>query len=139
MVQLYRQILRFKSYNPFQGEISSDRDNYWGIVVVLEDAYIPRQLYYEKAQEILQLLEERHRSSGEEKIGVTHTSKTDATKFPEFKNTIETSNGTQLSLFQLDDPLIYQLRDQIKNIDINNITPLEALNKISEIKKLLGI
>lgn len=55
MVQLYRQILRFKSYNPFQGEISSDRDNYWGIVVVLEDAYIPRQLYYEKAQEILQL------------------------------------------------------------------------------------
>ena len=92
-----------------------------------------------RAQEILQLLEERHRSSGEEKIGVTHTSKTDAAKFPEFKNTIETSNGTQLSLFQLDDPLIYQLRDQIKNIDINNITPLEALNKISEIKKLLGI
>lgn len=55
MVQLYKQILRFESYNPFQGEISRDRNNYWGVVVVLEDAYIPRQLYYKKAQEILRL------------------------------------------------------------------------------------
>lgn len=47
--------------------------------------------------------------------------------------------GYQLSIFQLDDPLLTQIRDEIQGIDINNLTPLEALNKLSEIKKLLGV
>lgn len=46
--------------------------------------------------------------------------------------------GMQLSFFQLDDPVLKQVRDEIKNIDINNITPLDALNKLSEIKRLTG-
>lgn len=45
----------------------------------------------------------------------------------------------QLSFFQLDDPILVNVKDQIKGLDINSLTPLEALNKLSEIKKLIGI
>ena len=44
--------------------------------------------------------------------------------------------GYQLSFFQLDDPVLKQIRDEIQGIDINNLTPLEALNKLNEIKKI---
>lgn len=47
--------------------------------------------------------------------------------------------GVQLSFFQLDDPVLKQIRDEIKNLDINRLTPLEALNKLNEIKKLTGL
>ena len=47
--------------------------------------------------------------------------------------------NVQLSMFQLDDPVLVQIRDQIKGIDINALTPLEALNKLNEIKKITGI
>lgn len=47
--------------------------------------------------------------------------------------------GMQLSMFQLDDPVLIQIRDQIRGIDINSLTPLEALNKLNEIKKITGI
>jgi DNA mismatch repair protein MutS len=47
--------------------------------------------------------------------------------------------AVQLSFFQLDDPVLSQIRDQIKNTDINNLTPIEALNKLSEIKKIAGL
>ena len=45
----------------------------------------------------------------------------------------------QLSMFQLDDPVLVQIRDQIKGLDINSLTPLEALNKLNEIKKITGL
>jgi DNA mismatch repair protein MutS len=45
--------------------------------------------------------------------------------------------GMQLSIFQLDDPVLKQIRDEILEIDINNLTPMEALNKLYNIKKLL--
>ena len=45
----------------------------------------------------------------------------------------------QLSMFQLDDPVLMQIRDQIKGLDIDSLTPLEALNKLNEIKKIAGI
>ena len=45
--------------------------------------------------------------------------------------------GYQLSFFQLDDPVLTQVRDEIKNTDINNLTPVEALNKLNEIKKII--
>lgn len=45
----------------------------------------------------------------------------------------------QLSFFQLDDPILEQIREQIKNTDINNLTPVEALNKLDEIKKISGL
>ena len=47
--------------------------------------------------------------------------------------------GMQLSFFQLDDPVLSQIRDEIQSIDVNNLTPIEALNKLSDIKKHLGI
>jgi DNA mismatch repair protein MutS len=46
-------------------------------------------------------------------------------------------DGMQLSFFQLDDPVLCQVRDEILNIDVNNLTPLEALNKLNEIKKIV--
>ncbi|MBQ2374158.1 MAG: DNA mismatch repair protein MutS [Alistipes sp.] len=45
----------------------------------------------------------------------------------------------QLSMFQLDDPVLVQIRDQIRGLDINTLTPIEALNKLNEIKKITGI
>jgi DNA mismatch repair protein MutS len=48
-----------------------------------------------------------------------------------------TREGMQLSFFQLDDPVLEQIRDEVKSLDINNLTPLEALNKLSEIKRLV--
>ncbi len=50
----------------------------------------------------------------------------------------ESRGGMQLSFFQLDDPVLEQIRDEVKSMDINNLTPLEALNKLSEIKRLVG-
>lgn len=49
----------------------------------------------------------------------------------------EKSKGMQLSLFQLEDPLLAELRDKLLKIDVNNLTPLEALNKINELKQML--
>ena len=45
--------------------------------------------------------------------------------------------GFQLSIFQLDDPVLEQIRDEIKNLDINNLTPVEALNKLSDVKRII--
>ncbi|MDR2564274.1 MAG: DNA mismatch repair protein MutS [Prevotellaceae bacterium] len=47
--------------------------------------------------------------------------------------------GFQLSIFQLDDPVLKQIRDSLQKIDINNLTPIDALNKLNEIKKLTGL
>ncbi|WP_423773058.1 DNA mismatch repair protein MutS [Bacteroides coprosuis] len=46
-------------------------------------------------------------------------------------------DGVQLSFFQLDDPILSQIRDEIINLDVNNLTPLEALNKLNDIKKII--
>lgn len=50
----------------------------------------------------------------------------------------ENREGMQLSFFQLDDPVLEQVRDEVKSLDINRLTPLEALNKLSEIQRLVG-
>ena len=54
------------------------------------------------------------------------------------KAIVSAPGGMQLSFFQLDDPVLEQIRDEVKTLDINNLTPLEALNKLNEIKKLVG-
>jgi len=46
-------------------------------------------------------------------------------------------DGMQLSFFQLEDPVLCQVRDEILNLDVNNLTPLEALNKLNDIKKIV--
>lgn len=50
----------------------------------------------------------------------------------------EKREGYQLSFFQLDDPVLSQVRDEIQSLDVNNLTPMEALNKLSDIKKIVS-
>ncbi len=50
----------------------------------------------------------------------------------------DASNGVQMSFFQLDDPVLCQIRDEFLHLDINNLTPIEALNKLNEIKRLVA-
>ena len=50
---------------------------------------------------------------------------------------VENREGFQLSFFQLDDPILSQVRDEIINLDVNNLTPVDALNKLNEIKKII--
>ena len=49
------------------------------------------------------------------------------------------SDNIQLSIFQLDDPTLVNIKEQLKGIDINSLTPVEALVKLSEIKKSIGL
>jgi DNA mismatch repair protein MutS len=51
--------------------------------------------------------------------------------------TAQQREGLQMSFFQLDDPVLCQIRDQLLSIDVNNLTPIEALNKLNDIKKIL--
>lgn len=60
-----------------------------------------------------------------------HTSVKDAAE--------QTSQNMQLSMFRLDDPVLVEIRDRIRGLDIDALTPLEALNKLSEIKKITGL
>ena len=53
------------------------------------------------------------------------------------KEIAQSRDGMQLSFFQLDDPVLCQIRDEILNLDVNNLTPLEALNKLNDIKKIV--
>lgn len=56
---------------------------------------------------------------------------------PSVKGGDNKNDGVQLSFFQLDDPVLSQIRDEIVNIDVNNLTPVEALNKLNEIKRII--
>ena len=86
-----------------------------------------------RADEILALLEKENRQgsiSGKEKEITSDIKKK--------KESSSSSDGIQLNFFQLDDPVLSQIRDEIINLDINNLTPVEALNKLNEIKKILN-
>jgi len=50
---------------------------------------------------------------------------------------IGSESGVQMNFFQLDDPVLCQIRDEILGLDINNLTPFEALSKLNDIKKLV--
>lgn len=56
---------------------------------------------------------------------------------PSVDRLADTRDGVQLSIFQLDDPVLSQVRDEILGLDINNLTPVEALNKLNDIKKIV--
>ena len=56
---------------------------------------------------------------------------------PKVENIGKDRDGVQLSIFQLDDPVLKQVRDEILGLDINNLTPVDALNKLNEIKKIV--
>ncbi|MDD3079318.1 MAG: DNA mismatch repair protein MutS [Paludibacter sp.] len=80
------------------------------------------QSIVKRAEQILKELESENRQTGISKpVG----------------EIAEHREGLQLSFFQLDDPVLEQIRDEIKNLDINNLTPVEALNKLNEIKRII--
>ena len=67
-----------------------------------------------------------------EKAGATAAKGT-----PKAESDTTQHDGMQLSFFQLDDPVLSQIRDEILHLDVNNLTPLEALNKLNDIKRIL--
>ncbi|MCQ2348759.1 MAG: DNA mismatch repair protein MutS [Paludibacteraceae bacterium] len=67
-----------------------------------------------------------------------NTTPANKTQIGSGKATVSGPEGMQLSFFQLDDPVLEQIRDTVTALDINNLTPLEALNRLSEIKSLVG-
>lgn len=77
-----------------------------------------------RADEILRQLETENRQTG------TVSGKT-------ITEGASSAGGMQLSFFQLDDPVLCQIRDEIVNLDVNNLTPLEALNKLNDIKRIV--
>jgi len=89
---------------------------------VAKMAGIPQSIV-DRSNEMLLQLEEAHRKGDFSKSTKSKQRKT---------------NDFQLSFIQLDDPLLYQIRDDILSTDINTLTPVEALMKLNEIKKLLG-
>ncbi len=90
---------------------------------VAKMAGMPKSIV-KRADEILKQLERENRQTG------VVTGKT-ITEGP------SSTAGMQLSFFQLDDPILCQIRDEILNLDVNNLTPIEALNKLNDIKKIL--
>ena len=90
---------------------------------VAEIAGMPRSIV-NRANDILKQLEQ-------DNAGVGGAGK------PNVQHLDEPKEGVQLSFFQLDDPVLSQIRDEILGLDVNNLTPVEALNKLNDIKKIL--
>ena len=82
------------------------------------------QSIVKRANEVLKHLESSNRE-------------TDSEVVKNLATVSEQAEGMQMSFFQLDDPLLAQLRDQILGLDINNLTPMDALNKLNDIKSIL--
>ncbi|MBQ7941511.1 MAG: DNA mismatch repair protein MutS [Muribaculaceae bacterium] len=78
----------------------------------------------QRANEVLKILESNNNGNGE-------------TMHKNLAEVGSSTPGMQLSFFQLEDPVLCQVRDEILHVDINNLTPVEALNKLNEIKKII--
>ena len=99
---------------------------------VAEIAGMPRSIV-KRAGQVLKQLEASPSSTGEggnraKVVGVDKS----------VEGIAGSREGMQLSFFQLDDPVLCQIRDDILGLDINNLTPVEALNKLNDIKKIVG-
>ena len=77
-----------------------------------------------RADEILHRLEQENRQDG-------------IASKPKVQAAPKSQDGVQLSFFQLDDPVLCQIRDEILHLDVNNLTPIEALNKLNDIKRIV--
>ena len=91
----------------------------------------------ERANRILKDLEQNSASVGTP-AAAANPSAAACPKIGKGKANISAPEGMQLSFFQLDDPVLEQIKDELTSLDINRLTPLEALNKLSEIKRLVG-
>lgn len=91
---------------------------------VAKMAGMPKSIV-DRANEILKRLESANRQEGIQEKPAKKIAET------------TTQGNYQLSFFQLDDPVLSQVRDEIQNLDVNNLTPIEALNKLNEIKRII--
>lgn len=130
--EMERTFSRIKNYNVTVKEVDNKiiflrklarggSEHSFGIHVA-KMAGMPKSIV-KRSNEILKQLEANNRKKGI------------ATK--NINNITEYREGMQLSFFQLDDPVLSQIRDEILNTDVNNLTPVEALNKLNDIKKIL--
>ena len=102
-------------------------------------AGMPRDIV-KRAASVLRQLETANRHSVAEKAGIAETESEAATKGPKpaRANTAAIDSAPmQMTFFQLDDPVLTQIRDEILNLDIDNLSPLQALNKLSDIRSIL--
>lgn len=83
------------------------------------------QSIVKRAGEILHQLEQENRQDG-------------IAARPKVQSKSSSQDGVQLSFFQLDDPVLCQIRDEILHLDVNNLTPIEALNKLNDIKRIVS-
>ncbi len=83
------------------------------------------QSIVKRAGEILHQLEQENRQDG-------------IASRPKVQPKSSSQDGVQLSFFQLDDPVLCQIRDEILHLDVNNLTPIEALNKLNDIKRIVS-
>ncbi len=97
----------------------------------------------QRANEILAELESGSRrlaSTPEESVNTAASAPEPKVKgASKSKKTASSTDGFQLSFFNLEDPVLMQIRDEVKKLDINNLTPIEALNKLNDIKKICGV
>ena len=123
---------RIKNYNVSVKEINNKiiflrklvrggSEHSFGIHVA-KMAGMPKSIV-KRSNEILKQLEKENRQDGKMSKPV--------------KQIATAGEGYQLNFFQLDDPVLSRVRDEIKNLDVNNLTPIEALNKLSEIRKII--
>ena len=130
--EMERSFKRIKNYNVSVKEVDNKvifmrklipggSEHSFGIHVA-KMAGMPRSIV-KRANEILKQLETDNRQQG--------------IKSKPVKKIAAGAEGYQLSFFQLDDPVLSQVRDEIKNLDVNNLTPMDALNKLNDIKKII--
>ena len=131
--EMEKSFVRIKNYNVAVKEVDGKviflrklerggSEHSFGIHVA-KLAGMPKSIV-KRADEILKQLERENRQTG------TVTGKT-------ITEGLSSAGGMQLSFFQLDDPVLCQIRDEILNLDVNNLTPLEALNKLNDIKRIV--
>lgn len=116
----------------------------FGIHVAKMAGMPPRVI--DRAKAVLEDLERQRRGTSSEGSGAVSADRPDTSGIsaPDAKRGRGRHAGSeegamQLSFFQLDDPVLKEIRDQIRGLDINSLTPIEALNKLNEIKKLSGL
>ncbi|MBQ6037377.1 MAG: DNA mismatch repair protein MutS [Bacteroidaceae bacterium] len=127
--EMEKQYARIKNYNVSVKEVNGQviflrklerggSEHSFGIHVA-KIAGMPKSIV-SRANEVLKQLEKDNQGVSTSAVGKTVS-----------------NDGYQLSFFQLDDPVLSQIRDEILNLDVNNLTPIEALNKLNDIKKIL--
>ncbi len=138
--EMERAFKRIRNYNVSVKEVSNKviflrklvpggSEHSFGIHVA-KMAGMPKSIV-KRAGDILKQLETENRQDA---IGAE---KSKGLKGKPVRDIAASGEGYQLSFFQLDDPVLSQVRDEIKNLDVNNLTPLEALNKLSEIRRII--